>query len=192
MTTGLKKRYIPFASLVTILTIGYYSWMVPAWINLDDTKKSSENRTSSKKIYSDDEFDLDNLPEIEFEGEDLPNYAFYIKKPVYRCDSVLKINTSKDAGYVVKVVDIIDGEVMMQCYLPPGVSQEIEIPAGTYEVRYTSGNRWFGNKEMFGARGRYAKADRVFTFTRGSGYELTLYSVINGNLKSRTMKREDF
>ena len=51
---------------------------------------------------------------------------------------------------------------------------------------------WFGDDEMFGAKGSYAKADRLFSFSEGSGYELTLYRVPNGNLHTSRMKKEDF
>ncbi len=121
-----------------------------------------------------------------------PDYAFWIIKPKCQCDSILKINTSRDASYVVKIVDPYDGEVIMMFYLPMGISQEVDLPSGTFEIRYTSGTEWFGDDEMFGDDGSYAKADRLFTFKEGSGYELTLYRVSNGNLRTFRIRKEDF
>ena len=111
---------------------------------------------------------------------------------MYQCDSVLKINTSSGASYVVKIVDSYNDEVIMMFYLPSGVSEEIDIPSGRFQIRYTSGTRWFGEDEMFGPTAAYAKADRDFTFSKGSGYELTLYRVKNGNLRTSFMRKEDF
>ena len=212
--------------LYTALTVGYYIWMISAWIHLDESKVENHNAVSNKteedfsipdyKVREGDkskpfpslEFVDDDEPFVgesnksktvvntyrsaDLKGEPPPSHAFWIKEPIYRCDSILKINTSPGASYVVKVVDPHNGEVIMMCYLPAGISQEIDVPSGTFEIRYTSGTEWFGNYEMFGDKGSYARADKLFTFDEGSGYELTLYSVRNGNLHTSKMKKEDF
>jgi hypothetical protein len=159
--------------------------MIPAWVHLDTpTKKANEG------LALDDLYDTDSKSARH--GDVPPRYAFFLKSPIYKCNSILKVNTSIDASYVIKVVDPYDGEVIMIRYLPAGTSQEIDIPSGTFEIRYTSGTEWFGDDEMFGAKGSYAKADRLFSFSEGSGYELTLYRVPNGNLHTSRMKKEDF
>ena len=196
--------------LYTALTVGYYVWMISAWINLDNTAKDSQKSKSSIALQGnnatiDEEIPfVEDLPDIDEEnlrltttrahlnGKQPPNYAFWIKEPRYRCNSILKINTSKDASYVVKIVDPSNGEVIMTFYLPAGISEEIDVPSGTFEIRYTSGTEWFGNDEMFGDKGMYAKADQTFCFSAGSGYELTLYRVRNGNLHTSKIRKEDF
>lgn len=182
----MNNKYLLWAIVVTLLTVVYYAWMIPAWIHLDDppkTRSVKRAETETKYIFGDDE---------EVAGKVLPNCAFYISRPKYRCDSVLKINTSRDAGYVIKVVDSYDGEVMLVCYLPPGVSQEIDLPSGTFEIRYTSGTKWYGNYEMFGREANYSKAQGLFKFSEGEGYELTLYRVPHGNLHTSRIRKEDF
>ncbi len=169
--------------LYTALTVGYYIWMIPAWIHLDESKVENRNTVSNK---TEEDFIIPDY------GEPPPSHAFWIKEPIYRCDSILKINTSKDASYVVKIVDPSNGEVIMTFYLPAGISEEIDVPSGTFEIRYTSGTEWFGNNEMFGDKGTYAKADQTFRFSDGSGYELTLYRVRNGNLHTSKIRKEDF
>lgn len=185
----MNNKCLVLAIISSVLTVAYYAWMISAWINLD-------GRNSRQLDYSDmSEEELEKqIAALEAEIGDIspPTYAYYIKRPIYRCDSILKVNTSRDASYVIKVVDPCDGEVIMIRYLPAGTSHEIDIPSGTFEIRYTSGTEWFGDDEMFGARGSYAKADRLFNFSEGSGYELTLYRVPNGNLHTSRMKKEDF
>lgn len=201
----MNRKCLIWAIIVSALTITYYVWMIHAWMHLDKSEITGNNtvpniheedfstpdykgETRSKvKTFDASTFRFDNL-----KGEPPPRDAFWIKKPKYRCDSVLKINTSQGASYVVKVLDPYDGEVILMCYLPAGDRREIDIPSGTFEIRYTSGTEWFGDEEMFGAKGTYAKADRLFTFKKGAGYELTLYRVSNGNLRTSNMKREDF
>ena len=184
-----KIKYLVLAIAFSILTISYYVWMITAWINLD---KSKVNRANNQQSVSRAYRTVDGFTEKEIGGEEPPDYAFWMKEPQYRCNSVLKINTSKGASYVVKVVDPYDDEVILMCYLPAGISKEINVPSGTFEIRYTSGTRWFGSKEMFGPRSSYAKADRTFHFSEGAGYELTLYRVRNGNLHTSSIRKEDF
>ncbi len=178
----VNKTYLAWAIVVTALTICYYCWMIPAWIHLDDPPKPRASKTGTFSYAGEDVGSREVLPDV----------AFYIKSPAYLCDSVLKINTSRDASYVVKVVDPHDGEVILARYFPAGVSEEIAVPSGTFEIRYTSGTRWYGNVDMFGLKANYAKAQGVFKFSEGSGYELTLYRVPHGNLRTSKMRREDF
>ena len=181
----MNKKHLVLAIISSVLTVAYYAWMIPAWVHLDSPiKKANEG------LALDDLYDTDNKSARH--GDMPPRYAFFLKSPIYKCNSILKVNTSIDASYVIKVVDPYDGEVIMIRYLPAGTSQEIDIPSGTFEIRYTSGTEWFGDDEMFGAKGSYAKADRLFSFSEGSGYELTLYRVPNGNLHTSRMKKEDF
>ena len=201
----MKKKYLGLAIVSSALTMAYYAWMIPAWIHSDDVVT---NKAKSPRFVDDEDFATPDYKDrgsrqsktfnastfrfADLEGDTPPNYAYFIKEPIYRRDSVLKVNTSKDASYVIKIVDPYDGEVIMMCYLPAGISQEIDVPSGTFEIRYTSGTEWFGDDEMFGAKGSYAKANRLFSFSEGSGYELTLYRVPNGNLHTSRMKKEDF
>lgn len=196
----MNKKYLIWAIILSVMTIVYYAWMIPAWVNLNNVKSKSINNNASRPVFgykvkedaNSNVIDASTFRWEDVEGEAPPTYAYYIKRPVYRCDSVLKVNTSGDSSYVIKVVDPYDDEVIMMCYLPAGISQEIDIPSGKFEIRYTSGTEWFGDVEMFGAKGSYAKADRLFNFSEGSGYELTLYRVPNGNLHTSRIKREDF
>lgn len=171
------------ATIFTSLTIAYYSWMIPAYIHLNDPPKSKSEKsfpadTMWFSAAAEEAVTLNELNGVE----ELPDFAYYIKRPKYRCDSVLKINTSHDANYVIKVVDPYNGEVILMYYLPAGVSQEIDVPSGTFEIRWTSGEKWYGDKELFGKNASYAKAQRTFQFNEGSGYELTLFRVPHGNL----------
>lgn len=194
----MSKKYFILAVACTIFTILYYVWMICSWVNLDTVAENKESRANKNSHKNSNQFtwedvDLENLPIIgEDLGEPPPNYAFWIKKPINQCDSVLKVNTSAGASYVVKIVDSYSAETVMMFYLSSGSSKEIEVPSGLFEIRYTSGTRWFGEDDLFGVTASYAKADRLFSFSEGSGYELTLYRVKNGNLRTSSMRKEDF
>ena len=195
----------------TALTIAYYAWMIPAWRRLEVPKKSSRRVEPSSTAYK------STVPSTQpstkrkskgksaFErwllyGEDykdtralpMPTRSYYIVEPRYRCNSTLKVNTSRDANYVIKVVGAYSGELIMMCFVPADTSQEIDIPSGVFELRYTSGTTWYGEKDLFGPNASYTKADRVFDFKEWEGYEVTLYRVANGNLRMSNIREEDF
>ena len=68
----------------------------------------------------------------------------------------------------------------------------LQVPAGTYEVRYASGETWYGDTHLFGPTTSYSKAGSLFSFGGGDGYTLELYKQLNGNLHTNTIRPEDF
>ena len=73
---------------------------------------------------------------------------------------------------------------------------EVEVPLGTYEVRYASGESWYGYEYLFGPGTSYSKADKTFTFkvvgNQISGFTITLYKVSHGNLHTSTISPTEF
>ena len=173
------------AIVATVLSVAYYIWLISAW-NWEGKKLSPSQEPSGG--YTQPSRSATARPR----GAPLPQYAYFIQQPRYNCDSSLTVKTARGSAYVIKVVDSYSGEVILSCYLPGGISQEIDIPSGTFEIRYTCGTEWFGDRELFGPTGSYAKAQGTFRFTRDAGYELTLYKVANGNLRTTTLRKEDF
>ena len=194
----MNKGYLVAALISTALTACYYCWLIPAWIHLDDPPKSISRKSNElRQTIVSKEKDSSGGYKTAFDDHNevrlpMPNEAYFIQEPQYRCASTLKINTSKDASYVIKVVDPYNNEVIEVFFLPAGVSLEVDIPIGRFEIRYTCGTKWYGEKEMFGADASYARADRYFDFSEELGHELTLYRVRDGNLSTSKMRKEDF
>ena len=73
---------------------------------------------------------------------------------------------------------------------------KVKVPFGTYEVRYASGDTWYGYEYLFGPETSYSKADKAFTFefdgNQISGYTITLYKVTNGNLSTKKIRPNEF
>ena len=67
---------------------------------------------------------------------------------------------------------------------------------GTYEVRYPSGDKWYGYEYLFGPETSYSKADKTFTFrvegNQVSGFTITLYKATDGNLHTSPIEPTDF
>lgn len=106
--------------------------------------------------------------------------------------SPLKVISQDNRNYVIKLVNVDDKQEMICFFVPGKEAPEFDIPDGTYEIKYASGNKWYGERLLFGDTASYSKADKKFTFRNGEGYSITLYKVPNGNLKTLDISAEEF
>ena len=85
-------------------------------------------------------------------------------------------------------------------YVKGGTTVEVEVPFGTYTMRYATGTIWYGYEYLFGPDTFYAQADETFVFERErtvdgwsiSGFTVTLYPVTGGNLSTTRMRASEF
>ena len=107
-----------------------------------------------------------------------------------------EIKTSYGANYLVKLVEVNTGRAAMTIFVKGGDTVSTEVPMGTYEVKYASGDKWYGPEYLFGMDTSYSKADTKLSFEdRGgqiSGYTITLYRVTNGNMRTKSITPEQF
>ena len=181
----IKKLF--WAVSLTIATVAYYCWLGP---RMDDVRKTPSRATSVSPPAAVSSR-MSPVPQAP-RGGPLPSWPHYIQQPWQTCDSFLEVRTSGRGAYVLKLVDPRSKRAVLSYYIPGGTTQEIEVPSGTYEIRYTTGSEWFGDAQLFGPTAHYAKANRTFQFTRDSGYELTLYAVPHGNLGTTPIRPQDF
>jgi len=96
--------------------------------------------------------------------------------------------TNGIAPYVVKVADYYNHQPAGIYFIRSGHSINVELPLGSYEIRYASGKIWYGLQYLFGPVTTYNKADKKFDFINTgdqvSGYTVELYTQVNGNLRS--------
>lgn len=107
----------------------------------------------------------------------------------------LEIKTRPGANYYLKIVDLRNVEVLT-LYVHGGDAMEIDVPLGSYEIRYASGQTWYGEQSLFGPNTTYSKADSVFYFGddgyRISGYTVELIPQIDGNLRTHIISPQSF
>lgn len=102
----------------------------------------------------------------------------------------LEIRTSASGGYhyLVKLVNRATNNVAGSYFIRSGESISVEVPVGSYEIRYASGKNWYGPTYLFGPDTLYSKADSIFDFTfngyQYSGYSVELIMQPNGNLST--------
>jgi hypothetical protein len=108
----------------------------------------------------------------------------------------LQIHTSPGSNYLVKLEDASTGRVVLSVFIQGGRTERIDAPLGTYVLKYASGEAWYGYTHLFGPSAVYTKADELFSFTfdgnRYRGYTVTLYNVINGNLRTSRISADEF
>jgi hypothetical protein len=94
------------------------------------------------------------------------------------------------------MVDAVTGDSKVVIFVLGGQRTEVMVPLGTYQIRYASGNTWYGENYLFGPETDYTKTDEDFAFRRTSngysGYTVTLYKVEHGNLSTTPIRPEDF
>lgn len=102
----------------------------------------------------------------------------------------LNIKTSPAGGYhyFVKIVNAGTNQELGSYFIRSGGVLEIQVPVGTYEIKYAIGKQWYGTDYLFGPETSYSKADSLFTFSfdgyQYSGYTVELIMQQNGNLRT--------
>lgn len=102
-----------------------------------------------------------------------------------------------DGNFFVKLADTRSPKkAIVTVFIRDGMTAEIDVPLGTYELKYATGTSWYGAKDLFGSSTRYAKADETFTFrtegNRVSGYSVELHLQANGNLETDPISADEF
>lgn len=124
--------------------------------------------------------------------EPMPTFPHFLKQSARECVAPLEIKSSGANSHVIRLVDSATGEVVLDYFLPAGLTREILVPRGTYELRFASGNKWYGTKNLFGKKTQYSKATSTFFFSTGQGYSITLYTVPYGNLQTEKIREGEF
>jgi peptidoglycan hydrolase-like protein with peptidoglycan-binding domain len=107
-----------------------------------------------------------------------------------------EIKAAQGSHYLLKLVDAYTHASILTVFVRSGTTVNVDVPLGTYEVRYASGTSWYGYKHFFGPDTAYNKADTRFTFkmlgNQVRGFTITLYQVAHGNLHTSAIGPMDF
>lgn len=113
-----------------------------------------------------------------------------------RPEAPLTVNTAAGSDYFLKLEDASSGAAVMTVFVHGGLSAQVEVPLGTYRIKYASGETWYGPEHLFGPDTGCSMADRNFAFaatvTGVSGYTITLYKVRGGNLGTTKIAKDRF
>ncbi|GAB3053004.1 hypothetical protein GCM10027155_19250 [Acinetobacter apis] len=107
----------------------------------------------------------------------------------------VKIPLTGDS-YFLKITNAYTNEYLASYFIRPGEILNVNLPVGSYTIKYALGKEWYGEKYLFGENTYYAKTDQIFNF-QFNGYEYNGYSIEliqrqNGNLKSSNINKNQF
>lgn len=98
-----------------------------------------------------------------------------------------------ERDYFVKFLDGSGNEVLT-AYIRNKESCQINLPAGTYRMRFATGesSKWYGPEHVFGREGSYSESREAITVQGGHSYQLKLYGVTDGNLPIKGVDSGEF
>lgn len=107
---------------------------------------------------------------------------------------------SGNSPVYIKVVSNKDESIVATFYVRKDSSSTIKIKDGKYSLRYATGDKWYGEKDLFGSGTRYYRADTTLemTTTRSGNrisyqtYTITLYTVVGGNMSTTKIPQDKF
>lgn len=100
----------------------------------------------------------------------------------------MTIHTEAGGNYYLVLRNRQTGVKAATIFIRGGNTFSGGMALGEYDLAYTSGDTWYGNRLFFGPNSGVSKADSTMRFYAASGglsgVELTLYGVIGGNMTS--------
>ena len=104
--------------------------------------------------------------------------------------------TNDGEHYYIKLIDNVTNDIVAAIFVRANDEIEVQVPVGSYKIKYATGKKWYGEKDLFGHNTSYYKSDKILNFTKNlyyvNGQSLTLYKVSNGNFATETTSAEDF
>lgn len=115
------------------------------------------------------------------------------KKP----EAPFQIITSAGSDYFVKLENAYTGEDAVAVYVNGGRRTSVEVPLGSYRMKYATGKIWYGENHLFGPEDTsfYSSNDIMNFRVQGNyinGYTVELIRQVGGNLETRPISANDF
>ena len=118
----------------------------------------SQNRTTPDEL---DEFIARTFSEPEVP---LPDSGKTVLATLSKPIAPFEIKSSYGTNYLVKLVDVNDEQSFITVFIRGGTTVNVDVPLGTYVVKYASGVKWYGYSYLFGPSTVYSKAAETYTF----------------------------
>lgn len=188
----VKNTYKVVPILISLLVVGCDTNSESPSIDLTETPKITTQQETQKTPNLEIE-PIKAMPTVP-----RPTSGIYAENlSGQQAIAPLEIRTdSSGADYYVKLVNVATNEDTLTMFIRGGEAIEVEVPLGNYEIRYAAGSNWYGDIDLFGSDTSYSKADTTFNFVDNgyqiSGYSLTLYQVVNGNLETKSLDKNQF
>lgn len=163
--------------------------VIAIFYDADSTDEPEQHYQNDQSLLNEDESANFNAPPVQIShGVTSQNFEEGV--------APLGIETQAGRNYFVKVVDIGSEREILTAFIEGGRYFETVVPLGSYELRYASGEVWYGNEHYFGPQTAYSKADQVLNFTfdgyQYSGNKIELILQTDGNLRTVDIDNSEF
>jgi hypothetical protein len=109
-----------------------------------------------------------------------------------------RVDTPAGDNYFIKLVEVSDKKTpVLTFFIYGGGTFQMDVPLGTYIMRYAIGKDWYGEQLLFGpCTTSFYEADAELAFTRegntAKGHRITLEKQVGGNLETMDVDEEQF
>ena len=106
------------------------------------------------------------------------------------------VDAGSGSHYWIKLVDVSTGAPVIALFVRAGSKAEIKVPLGNFEIRYASGQKWYGTTHLFGPETFRSKVTGSVRFYEEGdsvvGHSITLYKVTGGNMRTESISASEF
>lgn len=117
----------------------------------------------------------------------------------YQSDSIAPfeiITGSLSGNYYVKLEEVGAATLPITMFIQGGETLEIEMPLGSFQMKYAVGDVWYGEEFLFGPETQYYLTEQIFDFTQDSegvsGWPVELIDQAGGNLETTSVDPENW
>jgi hypothetical protein len=148
----------------------------------------AQNSTSSKESLLQNSLVSEASKSVE-RPQPLPETGTTIKYYNGQALAPLKIITkSGDSNYLINVLEWDTKNPVLIAFIRSGETANLKVPLGSYEIRYATGETWYGYDSFFGSSTSYYKAESRIDFTKSGNtcneYTIELNPGVDGNLNT--------
>lgn len=131
-----------------------------------------------------------------FAAKPLPNSGAFWTFTSQARIAPLKITTQSGSRYYIKLIDARNKARVIAIFVDGAQTIQVDVPLGTFELRYASGMVWYGQKYLFGPKTQCIRGMDFLTFSQDgnyvNGHEVTLYKVPYGNFETTEIDASEF
>lgn len=155
-----------------------------------DSSDETESQTEepSEQSTEQESFSVPSKP--------LPGNGTWWKYTSEELIAPLRISVSEGHHYYVKVTEAFTDEPVLTVFIRSGQTIEVDVPTGSYDLKYAIGDTWYGRQHLFGPETEYLEANDTFNFEiigqRVRGHRIELIVQEGGNLSTAPIPESEF
>lgn len=184
-----SSRPKPKTGWIWLIGVAIFGWLI--WNGNQDASPSSATSPASRTVTPLRQ-DVPVLPPAQTPSPGVQQ----VFSTAERIAPFRIVTPAGAENYYVKLVDARTGAPVMTVFVNGGRSLDVDVPLGTYRVRYASGQTWYGEPTLFGPDTSLNESATQFTFgvqgDQVSGYTIELIKQVGGNLQTRTISPGQF